>query len=256
MQFSGDWTYKVKEEKTVAGHEVYDFVLDGDGSVEMEIPSLGTAIMDYTVEGYRHVRISDLATVKDVMSLDMSTSIAGIELSIRMSFVMSFDPPENDFGFPLDVGKEWNSTSSVESTSTFIMTMGDDTTTETDSDTSSESTSYKCESMETISVPAGTFESYKIKESEDGEGYVYTYVSEKSGLFVKSELYDDEGDLGMVMKLKSYSFGEGQGAFAIMDYWWLLILIIVIVVALVTVAAVRSRRRKEEYPPPPPEYEM
>jgi hypothetical protein len=251
MEFNGDWTYKVKGEKTVAGYEVYDLSLDGDGTVEMEIPSVGTAVMDFTVDGYRYLRISDLATVKESMNLEMSTSIAGIELSIEMFLEGSYSPPLNDFGFPLDVGKEWNFTLTYGSSSTFVMTMGDDTNSETESDTSTESYSFKCESKESITVSAGTFESYKVKQIEDDDDYIYTYISEKTGLFVKSEMYDDEGDLQMVMELKSYS--KGQDAFAIMDYWWLLILIIIVVVALVAVAAVRSRRSKEEIPPPPPE---
>lgn len=256
MDFNGDWTYKFKGERTAAGYEVYDLSLDGEGTVEMDIPGVGTAVMDFTVDGYRYLRTSDLATVEESMNLEMSTSIAGIELSIQMDFEASYDPPLNDLGFPLDMGKAWNITTTYASSSTFVMTMGDDTNSETSSDTTSESYGFECEYMESITVPAGTFESYKVKQSEDDGDTIYTYISEESGLFVKSEMYNEDDELEMVMKLKSYSFGEGQGAFDIMDYWWFLIIIIIVVVTLAAVAAVRSRRRKEEYPPPPPEYEM
>ncbi len=256
MEFNGDWTYEVQGDKTVAGHEVYDLSLDGEGTVTMEIPSFGTATMDFTVDGYRYLRISDLASVKENMTLDMSTSVIGVVLSFQIYFEVSYDPPLNDFGFPLDVAKEWTSTSSLTSTSTFVMTMGDNSTSETNTVTSSESSSFKCESMESISVPAGTFESYRINSSEDGDEYDLDYVSEKSGIFVRSEVYDEDGELGMVMQLKSYSYGPGQDALDIMDYWWFIILIVIVVATLAGVAAVRSRRRKEEYPPPPPEYEM
>jgi hypothetical protein len=158
MEFEGDWTYEVQGDKTVAGHEVYDMSLDGGGEVTMEIPSLGTAKMDFTVDGYRYVRISDLASVKENMTLEMSTSFFSIELSIQMYLEVSYNPPLNDFGFPLDVGKVWTSTSSLTSTSTFVMTMGDNTTSETNTETGSESPNFKCESTESITVPAGTFE--------------------------------------------------------------------------------------------------
>jgi hypothetical protein len=78
MEFSGDWTYEVKGEKTVAGHEVYD----------------------------RYLRISDLASVEENMTLEMSAEILGIEMSIQMYLEVSYAPPLNDFGFPLDVDKE------------------------------------------------------------------------------------------------------------------------------------------------------
>jgi hypothetical protein len=253
MEFNGDWTFKVQGEKTVVGHEVYDLSLDGEGTVTMEIPSLGTATMDFTVDGYHYVRISDLATVAENMTLEMSTSFFGLEISIRMFFEMTYDPPLNDFGFPLDVAKEWTSASSVTTTSTFAMTMGGNTTSETNTDTSSQTSGFKCESKESTSVPAGTFESYKINQSEDDDGYVHSYVSEKTGMFVKSEIYDENGEPGGVMELKSYSYGAGQDAIVLMDYWWLILLIIIVVAILAGVASVRSRRSKEEYPPPPPE---
>jgi hypothetical protein len=251
MEFSGDWTYEVKGEKTVAGHEVYDLALDGEGTVSMDIPSFGTATMDFTVDGYRYLRISDLASVEENMTLEMSAEILGIEMSIQMYLEVSYAPPLNDFGFPLDVDKEWTSTSSLTSTSTFVMTMGTETTSETNTATSTESPDFKCESKASITVPAGTFESYRINSSEDLEEYEIDYISEKSGLFVKSEVYDDDGQLGMIMQLKSYSYSPGKDALDIMDYWWFIIIIVIVVATLAGVAAVRSRRKKEEYPPPP-----
>ncbi len=256
MKISGDWTYEVKGEKTVSGHEVYDMSLDGEGSATMEIPSIGTATMDFTVEGYHYLRTNDLATVKENMTMEMSTSLMGIEVSIQMFLEMSYDPPMNDFGFPLDVGKEWTSTSSATTTSAFAMTMGDQSQTESETDTESETSSFKCESTESISVSAGTFESYKTNQSEDDDSYVHNYVSEESGMFVKSEVYDEDGELQVSMQLKSYSYGEGQDVLDLMDYLWLIIVIVIIVVVIAAVAGVRSRRSKREIPPPPPPEEI
>lgn len=253
MDLNGDWTFEVQGKKTISGYDVYDISLEGDGSVTMEIQGIGTATMDFTMDGYNYMRTSDLASVKENISIHMSTSILGIELSIDMYTERLYSPPMNEFGYPLDVGDEWTSASSVTTTSAFVTTTGGNTTSETMTDTESESLSFKCESEESVSVPAGNFQSLKVNQSEDGGGYSYYYISDEVGFYTKSEVYEEDGELEMAMQLKSYSYGAGQDAFSIMDYWWLMILIIIVVVTLAAVASLRSRRSKEEYPPPPPE---
>ncbi len=256
MGFSGEWTFKVRGEKTVSGHKVYDISVEGDGSVSIEIPGFGVATLDYTLEGFEYLRTSDLATVQDNITFHMTTSVMGIEMTIDMYLDMSYSPPMSELKFPLDLNNEWTSSSSVTSKVAQVITTNGNTTSETHSDTDTRSLDFKVDLEETTSVPAGQYQSYRINQTGDDGAYSHYYISDKVGFFTKSVSYDDDGDVESLMQLKSYSYSPGKDA-GLMEYLWLVILIVIVLVVIVAAAGVRSRGAKKKMPPtgeiPPPE---
>lgn len=85
--------------------------------------------------------------------------------------------------WPLEVGKEVQISESI----TFDLSMGD----ETQSETTTEIKTYKVEALEEVTVPAGTFECFKISEyNETGEKITTTWHSDKVKINVKEIDYE------------------------------------------------------------------
>ncbi len=254
VNFTGEWTFEIKGEATVSGYEVYDISVEGSGTSSME--QYGIQDLDYTLDGFQYSRKSDFATVLMNMSFDMK--VLGVTI-IEMTMEMTYDPPLDEFDFPIKEGDVWSSTSTVTTTTT-VEYLGIITTTTEETLTMD----YECHLRETVTVTAGSFvNSYRIKETMPDGSYSYIYMSTQAGYVVKAEMFNSTGGSIGGMELKSYSYTPGDGGegavagFDIMDYLWLIILIIVIVAVIVGVAAGVSRAKKKKMPPPeeapPPE---
>jgi hypothetical protein len=247
---AGEWTFTVEGEESISGHNVYNLSLEGSGPATLS--GIGTG--DYVTEGSTFLRKSDLAALKEDVKVNVSVTFGTIDVFVDFYMNISYDPPQDQFDFPIKTDDTWSSTSTVTSSLTIVSSMLPTNSTET---TVILTTEFECESKEMVSVPAGDFQSYKIKMTEEDGNYTYTYMSTRTGYMTKMQMFESTGaSLGNI-NLKSYSYtppvtGNGDDPFkAIMDYLWLIVLIIVIVVIVVIVLIAMSKRSKKEQTPPP-----
>lgn len=247
---SGDWTFEVENEVSFSGHEAYHMSIGGDGSASLS--GLGGS---YVMEGVSYIRMSDLATIKEDIMIDINVTILSEEIHIVAYMNMSHDPPLNQFDFPVKEGDIWSSIS----TTTFELAILSDNPLVPGTVTNSTdivTTNLECESKETVEVAAGKFASYKIKMTDGSGNTTYNYVSTKSGYIVKTQMYNSTGASVGNLNLKSYTYtppaaGNGDDFISnIMDYLWLLILLIVVIIVLVILGVVLSKRSTEQGPPP------
>jgi len=118
------------------------------------------------------------------------TNVKTVAISTYGTSTITYDPPMDVFGFPLYVGKNWSVTTTE--------------TTQSNGYSNSDVKTYTftCLAKETITVPAGTFEAYKIRQQESGSlDYTINYYAPEVGCIAKWE--QSSGD---TMVLSSYKF--------------------------------------------------
>lgn len=160
------------------------------------------------MNGTAYLQRTDLATVKTVTDSEMTSTSSWGTTHSSDHMEITYDPPKDDFDFPIEIEKNWVviTNETVSSTSTYDGETWEDTHTDTII------TNYKCVDMETIHVPAGTFETYKIRsQEEDSEYYDIMYYSADAGLFVRMENYDETDKLMMTAELTYYKYGGVVG---------------------------------------------
>jgi hypothetical protein len=243
---SGDWTFEVQGEIQDSGYQVYDVSLTGDGSATF----VGIGTLPYSLDGFTYLRVTDLATLKESMAMEFDTSILGFGSYLSVFANMTYDPPLNDFDFPLKEGDTWTTTTSTTISMDMVSSLFPSSSTSTTISTTSD---FEVESKETVDVVAGKFSTYKVKATETYGNTTYTYMSTKSGYMVKSQLYNSTGTSMGTMNLKSYSYtppsaGDGDLVSDLMDLLWLFILLI-IVILVVIVVILAGRRGKEKATP-------
>jgi hypothetical protein len=257
----GDWIFEVQGEILYSGHQVYDVsIASVDGSAYFE----GVGTLSYILDGFTYLRVTDLATVKESMSMEFNTSLLGFGSYLSVFVNMTYDPPLNNFDFPLKEGDTWTTTSSTTISMDIVSSMFPSSSTST---TISTTTDFEVESKETVDVVAGKFSTYKVKATEAYGNTTYTYMSTKSGYMVKSQLYNSTGTSMGTMNLKSYSYtpasvGDGDLVSDLMDLLWLFILLIIIILVMIVGFLARRRGREkitsvdesspseQEFPPP------
>lgn len=260
MVLDGEVITQVEGETSSHGHTVYHLSLDGSGTVES---SEGNGTFD--MWGHQYLRKSDLAEVELNASQRVDLNTTAIQVTTWFYSELVHDPPNNRFDFPTAVGEEWSVVSEATRTDTIISLL----IRNTNITTNTVYTNYTCEKTEMVTVPAGSFSSYKIMENRSTEGYGHWYVSPDVGLLVKMESFDDADELVMEYELKSYSYSPGNGnggngetdggiVSLIMDnlMWIIITIVIVIVVAGAALGLSRRSRGKlppEEEPPVEPE---
>jgi len=124
--------------------------------------------------------------------------------------------------------------------------------------TSTETQNFTAVAQETVTTPAGTFETWKIREDEDKGDYTLRWWSAKAKMDVKSESYDSAGVKGSSTSLKTYSVsqspvggGGGGGAGGMLSGMMLYVLIgVVIAVVAVVVVVMMARKKKAAAAPP------
>jgi len=244
---SGDWTFEVEDVAMVSGHEVYDMSLTGDGTATFG----AMGIFPYTLEGFTYVRKSDLATVKESIMIDFDTSLIGSGFYLSAFINMSYDPPLNQFDFPIEEGDTW---SAITSTTFGFNIVSNLFPTNSTSTTVSISTDFEVESKETVDVAAGKFTTYKIEMEEENGNTTYTYMSTKSGYMVKMRIYNSTGASTGTMNLKSYTYTapateDGDFISDLMGSLWLLLILLVAIVVLVILVVLLSKRSKRKQEP-------
>ncbi len=243
---SGGWTFEVEDVITVSDHEVYNMSLTGDGTATSGV----MGIFPYTLEGFTYVRKFDLATVKESMMIDFDTSLIGSGFYLSAYINMSYNPPLNQFDFPIKEGDTW---SSITSTTFGFDIVSNFLSSNSTSTTLPISTDFEVESKETVDVAAGRFTTYKIRMEEEDGNTTYTYMSTKSGYMTKMRIYNSTGASVGTMNLKSYVYTapatkDGDSISDLMDSLWLLLILVVAVVVLVILVVILSKRSKKQEP--------
>jgi len=159
--FTGTITQTIGDIETVnvSGQDYQCYKIDLSGSGTFIItsgPATGSA--SFTLTGASYWRVSDLADVKDSISVIISTGF----VSVTISDSVLISPPIQYYNFPLSVGKTWTSTSYVTESTTAPGIGGGSMTTTNSSTTFS---SFFAERMDRVTVPAGAFQAYVIKQN-------------------------------------------------------------------------------------------
>ncbi len=159
----------------------------------------------------------------------------------------SWDPPVR-IEWPLEVGNSWSGTATV--------------ITESDLGTFEDTESYSMEVEMTarVEVPAGTFDTYVLKDTGSAEPS-RTYYAARAGNYAKMEGAEALLGPGADFDLEDYKFQNAPGGLLPnvtgisvigIDILWLILVIIFI---LVVMALILMRRRRPPLPtmaPPPP----
>jgi hypothetical protein len=213
-----------------------------------QISVKGTVYECYHMDGTASMKVQGMtlslemdmwARVSDIASVRVRTSVLGQTTSI------SYHPPVS-YPWPLQVGDEWNGTTTIITQSSQI---GD----------SEETVDYtaEVERLTSITVPAGTYETYEVRLTMQGTDS-RNYYAPEVGYDIRvrsSELFGSDSPIELV----DFKFGSTTpgGAGALDLIWYILIIVIVIVVA-VAILTWRMRRKATAWPmemPPqqPPE---
>jgi hypothetical protein len=115
------------------------------------------------------------------------------------------NPPLNEFGFPLEIGKEWQSCSNLTQT---ISVNGFSN----NSYTTKMCRNFTCTGKTDVETDIGIFPSYIIKSwtaEQEGEPFIYevSYYSPLAGNIVKTEEYQYD-DICKVLTLKAFSYHD------------------------------------------------
>ncbi|WP_455393075.1 thrombospondin type 3 repeat-containing protein [[Eubacterium] cellulosolvens] len=183
MTVSGNMKFEVIAENTIQvnGNDYEVYVLDMSGQYEI---GSGIFSMTSSMYGTRWLRKSDLAMVKEEM-------VAETNMPSGMNFddsgsssshdIMTYDPPNDIYNFPLKVSEHWESylARTTKSTGTY------DGETESDTYTDNITMKYECLRTDMVSVPAGTFDVFLVYYAEEYED---------SGYYDDDDWEDDDGE--------------------------------------------------------------
>ncbi|MFA5944356.1 MAG: hypothetical protein WC876_07825 [Candidatus Thermoplasmatota archaeon] len=163
---------------TVAGFETHD----GIASYRTEAQSRMTTD-DRTVAGSSNTwfRTSDQANIE--VQTTNHLEYKGHTYNGTSSVV--FEPPCRSFRWPLTIGAHW------EETCTAQATMADGSA----GMPVASRTRYNVEAFEPVTVPAGTFDSYRIRIETDGSDSGYQWVSAQACGIVKAMAGDNHNQL-------------------------------------------------------------
>jgi hypothetical protein len=187
-------------------------------TVTLAVSAGGTS---FTLTSYIYLRTSDLAMVKTYQSF------------MGFTTVDTYNPPQETFQFPLSNGQTWSSTSTRNTTSGgshVISTLTND---------------FSVSGPTSVTVPAGTFNTFTVTQTPRGGGYPgKIYYSDSIGYAAKlnGSVMGLSLTMGMDLDLKSFKYqNASMGSLLI-----ILIIIIVIVVVIVAIlfAVMRSRQRR------------
>ena len=162
MTMSGNLVMDVEEMDSllVDGVETEVYVFEVHGMAEF---GSGTFTEKSTMDGRMWLRKSDLALIKEEMNYEDTSSGFGDSEQYSYSEIATYDPPKNNFDFPMAVSEKWESTydCTTESTDEY------DGETDTYTDTYTGTTRFECLRNETVEVPGGIFEVFLIYEAEE-----------------------------------------------------------------------------------------
>jgi len=218
-----------KADLTVGSQSYETFNCSVSGAIAAGTTSIG-------IEGYINFGTSNLSRVR-----------VWYKIPIMGGWTAStYDPPLQDFQFPLSDGQVWSSTGIENSTSSF------------GSSSRVVTYDYSVSGPTSLTVPAGTFSTFAIREDSNGVAApgIMDY-SDAVGFAVRLNGTVMGLSLGGItvigsgLELKSYSYSAGSSAGSIMVLL-LIVVIIIVVIAVIVLLLVRFRRKARFLVPPPP----
>ncbi len=188
--------------------------------------SLAAGSTTIGTNGYINFRTSDLARVR-----------VWYEIPILGGWTEStYDPPLENLRFPLSDGQTWSSTSTERSSSN----LGTTTRTVT--------YDYSVAGPTSLTVPAGTFSTFRIIEDSNGLGPPGKMdYSDTVGFAVRLNGTVMGLSSQGTLELKSYGYQAGSSGILMVI---LLVVIIIVVVVLIAALLIRSRRKAQQFVPP------
>src|SRR5437899_3340343 len=174
-----------------------------------------------------------------------------LNLTTQTTVIIAGSPPQT-IHWPLTAAVSWTDT-------TVVWTSSTNATRTTWSHTTLSRT-FQVQSDATITVPAGTFTTTPLKETNASGSYTMNFWSAQVGNWARVGSYNSSGGNTQNFNLTSYSYGGG-GGFSItsillgLPVWIWLILLVVIVVAIIGFFAVRRRNPPVMMPPAMPPQE-
>jgi hypothetical protein len=159
--------------------------------------------IDFSLEGFSLLSQNDYAVVKSKEDVVITVTLLG---TIQTTTASSYSPPLDSFQFPMAIRDKWNAASEITTTTemSFSGNFANETTTGTMDFV------YEALHTELTTVPAGDFETFVIREEQEGsEFYDINYYSAELGNFVKMETFDNNNDQLQSIELVQYSLGEG-----------------------------------------------
>jgi hypothetical protein len=242
MKTGGDYPMEMKTEVkktgvTVEGHKCVE---------EKTTVSVDTGMGVIETTSTHWARASDLASVKQ----ESKSSMMGIESEVTMVY----DPPQTGMKFPMYVGLKWTAETTVRTT-TKTTIFGNTTTTYSNS---TSKTNYEVMAEEKVTIPAGTFDCFKIKATPEGGSASYSWYSWKVGGIVKMEAG------GSTYELQKYQCkspgglaggggggGDDTGGILGDSMMMILIVVVIVIIVVVVLALVVMKKKKAAAAPPP-----
>lgn len=203
-------------------YEAYHLKITGSVAGNFKLIGIVPFSLPFTgdLSGHSFYRISDLAQIQTNISLSGIIKIGmnipffiwnitiSDQISVRVNAEITFDPPVENYDFPIKVGDHWSMFSNITVNGTICF--GDGIYDESISETFSQGGNMECLKKNNITVPAGTFESYDIS-SPELEDNSLSYLP-KVGNFGKiiTRYNDEDMSFAICSELTSFHWGNNQ----------------------------------------------
>ena len=176
----------------------YTIDITGDITGDVTVPGFSGELSG-EISGTSYIRVSDLAEISSEIDSQGTIEYMMIPIPYEMNFYTSSSPALETYDFPLQVGEQWQlgSYTTVEGSFNILGVYE-----QSFNESQWVDKTVECTQQEQISVPAGTFDCYKI-----GRQTTQSWYSTDVGNLVKSTV-DQTGEnmsLHLVLTLQSYS---------------------------------------------------
>ncbi|MGQ9719140.1 MAG: hypothetical protein ACUVWK_04815 [Nitrososphaerales archaeon] len=207
----------------------------GTETYECLVVKINHITTGYASNGTIYMLKSDLRTVKEDREDWLQT---GEEFTLYQISNVTYDPPLNEFDFPLTEGKKWNVSISKTETVTYTGEPPDTKTTHL-------ARNYTVgPTMDRVTVDAGTFDTFVISYTSDSI-YEQYYSPSVGGNVLELQYRRIDERLLMRMELVETNFIAPSGP---LEWWVWLAIAIIIIVAVVVVYIFIIRMRKPSSP--------
>lgn len=188
-----------KQKVTGITDDMYTVAITGDISGSLTVNSFSGDLTGQ-ITGTSHVRVSDLAEVATELNSQGEIVYVWIPFPYELNLITSSAPPLELYDFPLNVGEQWQiGCMSTVSGSFSIQGMYD----QSFNGSQWVDETVECVQKEQISVPAGTFDCYKI-----GRSTTPSWYSTDVGNMVKSVIDQNSENMTLQINIALQSFSH------------------------------------------------
>jgi hypothetical protein len=157
----------------------------------------------WTQGGWGYFRKTDLAEVSSRFTLNLTLVGSVRTVIIYFIFISTNNPPILSYQFPLTVGSQWSMSGGNQTViSQYYYSFN--ATRNTRTTTNSTNAVYNVLSSPLTTVPAGTFDSYQIRQRNPDNSYSDSYYSPETENIVKQVSYAANGTQLSTMALTDY----------------------------------------------------